>query len=703
MMSGSGVFRRKPIARPAVRAAASAALLCWSPTVYAQSINYGELEELFGEPVTTSVTGKPQRVSDAPAAITIITRDDIRRSPAHDIPGVLKAYAGIDVARWTAGQADVVIRGGVRPFDSRLLVMVNGRQVYLDHYGMTNWAGIGVQLSEIQQIEVVPGPNSALFGINAVSGVINIITVNPLHRQQLATAVEVGTRGYLRLSQSAALKLADWVGLRVSGGYERSNELAGLASSQLAFPGGVVFDPDHQEVSGEVYLNPSDQSQASLSATHTESHHIEIAEMPSAIDTRYRFTALSARASHDTGWGLLSLRMFRNDSEIEVATPFANLNFDNRVFSGSFEALVRAGSVDTLRAGLEYRRNVLRQTTFGNSATRYDLYAGSGMWEHQFGDAATFTAAIRVDSMRLSHETSDPPGGAGPPGGGPPGGGPPGVGPPGVGPPGGPAPPGGAGPPPGLGPPGGADYDASITEWGANAALLLKLGPADTLRIAASRGVQAPSLFSFGVAFPGQTGGGIRPAIIQSAEAGLTHEIEPIEGKAELTAFFNRTTDVISSTSNVGIFNAFGVTASLAGRAAPSWTWMLNYSWTRTDENIPANSGGVFVHALALERTTPAHKLKAQLSYEAGPWLATGAARYTSATRQLVSAGGVLNGALSLVPIDPTLALDAKLAFRINRHLTATVAGENLTGAGGVDLSPAAAERRLRAGLQLQF
>lgn len=659
-MSGSLLLlRRKCIARATALAAASAGLLSLSPPVHAQSINYAELEELFGEPVTTSVTGKPQRASDAPAALIIITRDDIRRSAANDIPGLLKAYAGIDVAGWTAGQSDVVIRGGVRPFDSRLLVMVNGRQVYLDHYGMTNWAGIGVQLSEIQQIEVVPGPNSALFGFNAVSGVVNIITVNPLQTRQVAATAEVGTRGYLHVSQSTAVKLDEWLGLRLSGGYEKSDELKGLASSELAPSGDVALEPDHKEASGELYLQPGAPTEASFSATYTESHHLEIPEMPAAIDTYYRFTALSGRASHDTGWGLLSLRMFRNDSDIEVTTPMGVLNLDNTVFSGSLEALVRAGSADTLRAGVEYRSNVLKAALDAGATTRYDLYAGSGMWEHQFGDAATATAAIRVDSLRLAHEPWDQSADPG--------------------------------------------YTRSITEWGANGALLLRLGTADALRLAASRGVQAPSLFSFGVSLPGQSGSAIKPAIVHSAEAGLIHDLEPIAGRAELTAFYNRTTDVISGNSNVGSFDAFGVTASLAGRLAPSWPWMLNYTWTETDENIPANSGGVFVHSLALERTTPAHKLKAQLSYEAEPWLATVAARYTSPTEQLVSEGGVLGGSLSLVPIDATLALDAKLAFTINRHLTATVSGENLTDADGADLSPAAAERRLRAGLQLRF
>src|SRR3546814_2619373 len=94
----------------------------------AQSINHAELEELFGEPVTTSVTGKPQRASEAPSALVIITRDDIRRSPANDIPGLVQAYAGIDVVRWTTGHSDVSIRGGVQAFNPRLLVLVKDRK-----------------------------------------------------------------------------------------------------------------------------------------------------------------------------------------------------------------------------------------------------------------------------------------------------------------------------------------------------------------------------------------------------------------------------------------------------------------------------------------------------------------------------------------------------------------------------------------------
>src|SRR3546814_9290051 len=99
---------------------------------------------------------------------------------------------------------------------------------------MTNWAGLGVQLEEIQQIEIVRGPNSALFGFNAVSGVINIITINPLQSRQLTMTAEVGAEGQVRASGVAAIKLADNFGLRLSGGYDVSDELGGLNSSTIA-------------------------------------------------------------------------------------------------------------------------------------------------------------------------------------------------------------------------------------------------------------------------------------------------------------------------------------------------------------------------------------------------------------------------------------------------------------------------------------
>ena len=166
---------------PGTIAAALTIALGACPTLaQAQSMDYGALEQLFGEPVTTSATGSPQRASDVPANMEIITADDIRRSGADNIPDILQFVAGVDVRRYSFSDTEISVRGYNQQSSPRLLVLINGRQVYLDDYGRTAWQTLPVQIDEIRQIEVVKGPNSALFGFNAMGGVINIITFDPL-------------------------------------------------------------------------------------------------------------------------------------------------------------------------------------------------------------------------------------------------------------------------------------------------------------------------------------------------------------------------------------------------------------------------------------------------------------------------------------------------------------------------------------------
>jgi len=77
----------------------------------AQSIDYGAAEALFGEPVTASATGKPQRVSDVPANMEIITAEQIRRSGADNLPDILRFVPGLDVRRYGFAAADIGVRG----------------------------------------------------------------------------------------------------------------------------------------------------------------------------------------------------------------------------------------------------------------------------------------------------------------------------------------------------------------------------------------------------------------------------------------------------------------------------------------------------------------------------------------------------------------------------------------------------------------
>src|SRR3984885_3350676 len=105
-----------------VRAAGALLLLASSPRILAQSVDYGALEQLFAEPVTTSATGSPQRASKVPANMEIITAEDIRRSGARDIPGALRRIVDYDLQRWGADDAGASVRGYTQAYSPRVLV-----------------------------------------------------------------------------------------------------------------------------------------------------------------------------------------------------------------------------------------------------------------------------------------------------------------------------------------------------------------------------------------------------------------------------------------------------------------------------------------------------------------------------------------------------------------------------------------------------
>ena len=176
---------------------AAAGMLAGSEPLHAQTADQTALEQLFGEPVTTSATGKPQRVSDVPAEMVILTAEEIRRSGAQTIPDALRFVPGLDVRSYGILDAAVGIRGNNTALNPRVLVLLDGRQVYQDDYGLTAWSLIPVTLSEIRQIEIIKGPSAALYGFNAVDGVINIVTYDPLRDRINDVRIDAGTQSQI--------------------------------------------------------------------------------------------------------------------------------------------------------------------------------------------------------------------------------------------------------------------------------------------------------------------------------------------------------------------------------------------------------------------------------------------------------------------------------------------------------------------------
>jgi iron complex outermembrane receptor protein len=124
----------------------------------------------------TSVSKKPQTVSQAAAAVFVITSDDIRRSGATNIPELLRMAPGIQVGQISSSVWAVSARGMDGRFTNKLLVLMDGRSVYTPTFSGVYWDVQDTVLADIERIEVIRGPGASLWGANAVNGVINIIT-----------------------------------------------------------------------------------------------------------------------------------------------------------------------------------------------------------------------------------------------------------------------------------------------------------------------------------------------------------------------------------------------------------------------------------------------------------------------------------------------------------------------------------------------
>jgi len=155
-----------------------AVALVFLPAVWAgaqRDLTGLSLEELLNVEVV-SVTRKAESLEAVASAITVISKEDIRRSAANDIVDLLRTVPGVNVARLDAHETSVTIRGFSGVFANRLLVLVDGRSVYTPLFGGVYWEYQDIPLNEIERIEVIRGPGASVWGANAVNGVINIIT-----------------------------------------------------------------------------------------------------------------------------------------------------------------------------------------------------------------------------------------------------------------------------------------------------------------------------------------------------------------------------------------------------------------------------------------------------------------------------------------------------------------------------------------------
>ena len=153
----------------------------------------------------TSVSRRPEKISETASAIQVVTQEDIRRSGATSLPEALRLASNLQVAQVDSRQWAISARGFNSTTADKLLVLIDGRAVYTPLYAGVFWDVQDTLLEDIDRIEVISGPGATLWGANAVNGVINITTKNSKDTQGLLLLGGGGT------------ELRDFAGVRYGG------------------------------------------------------------------------------------------------------------------------------------------------------------------------------------------------------------------------------------------------------------------------------------------------------------------------------------------------------------------------------------------------------------------------------------------------------------------------------------------------------
>jgi iron complex outermembrane receptor protein len=238
--------------------------LVWSSAAFAQqgvgSAGSGQTPQAdqpvtFEDQIVVSASRTEEQLVNAPATVSLIQSRSIQNAPSVNMGDLLRVVPGVNVTQVSARDVNITTRGAASTLATSQLALVDGRSIYLDFFGMVMWDLVPTNPNDIQRIEVIRGPASAVWGANALSGVVNVISRSPREAALAgnATTLTLGAGGFDRsvtgrdqsagslfsLSATHSAAVNDRWSYRVSAGFSSQDALprpAGALPSGTPYP-----------------------------------------------------------------------------------------------------------------------------------------------------------------------------------------------------------------------------------------------------------------------------------------------------------------------------------------------------------------------------------------------------------------------------------------------------------------------------------
>jgi iron complex outermembrane receptor protein len=432
---------------------------------------------------------------------------------------------------------------------------------------------IPVQLDEIRQIEVVEGPNSALFEFNAASGVINNITYDALFDQVNTATMRFGSQALLQGSAVATAHIGDNVGVRMSVGGLEQHEFEGDVSPSVVLP--PLHNPALAVFNIDSKVRVAPGMEVTLEASSATSQLDEVGLNTLELYDTYRTNSFKAGVMADTAWGTIAVNAYRNREGVDANVLGVSTSLSNTVYVLQASDTLNLNADHTIRMSLEYRNNTLNSPALIGGGVGYAVYSASGRWDWQITPALSFTNSVRIDYLALDHSgmllagtgfTN-------------------------------------------------TDYDnTTIAQPGFNSGLVYKVTDQDTVRLTAGRGLQVPSLIDFALQEPGTAVSPVafvgsptlQPTAVWNLELGYDRGIQAIMSTVRTSVFIQRNDNIITSglstlprvlpsgllasvAQNTGYSDAVGGELGLKGQSAAGFRWNASYTFELISDHTTLN------------------------------------------------------------------------------------------------------------------
>ncbi len=343
---------------------------------------------LFEEvPIVISAAKREQPITESPSSISIITAEDIRRAGATNIADILRRVPGLDVLRITPSDAQISARGFNESNNNDILLLIDGRSAYVDFFGIVVWDDLPIVLEEIDRIEIIRGPGSALYGANAFSGVINIITKTPEEAKGTTLSATGGEFDTYIWTFMHADVINQW-SYKVVASWDEANSFDDRD------------DNDHEMFKGNALIkyefDPESRIYFSTGVNEGDGNTLT---RVSRFDREGTFGYAKLNYDYEN-W---KFQAFYNLVDIDVVAPDnEERSIINNVFDVEMQNTFEPWEKHTVTWGANYRHNRVTSHEIIGDDEQEDLFSIFVQDQYRMLEDMTLTAGFRVDSHPLT-------------------------------------------------------------------------------------------------------------------------------------------------------------------------------------------------------------------------------------------------------------------------------------------------------------